>query len=476
MFSPLIARARSASGKASASSWKPGIPDPDVRFHRVKRLSALLALALLAFAVPAQAGIVDDAPTPVIFVHGQSGSAQQFETDAMRLTSNGFPPNRIFAYEYNTGIGTNDTAISDLDGFIADVKARTGSDQVDVLAHSRGTTVMHTYLATPERAATVRSYVNFDGRTSDAPPGGVRTLAVWGEGDQTRAIGGAENVYFADKAHTEVTTSAEAFKEVFEFLVGDEPKTTGVTPEKPNKVKVKGRALVFPDNIGIDGGTLRVFELDAKTGQRTSGKPVHKQPIDASGNFGPIKVDGKTRYEFEISRAGESTIHNYPEPFERDDHLYRVLTAPLLNPSIERSPNHVSVAVTRMREFWGDQADPKANDRLQFDGFNVATPEITPRSRRVLAVFNFDKNSDGVSDTSASLPPFNAIGFLTGVDNFMASSPDASGSIAVKETMRKPHAFTRTTNVPDWPSDQHTVSVYFKDYEAKAFKKKPKRG
>ncbi|HEX6115677.1 MAG TPA: hypothetical protein VFY99_01165 [Solirubrobacterales bacterium] len=439
------------------------------------RRFAMIALIALVLAPAAHAGARDEPPTPVIFVHGQSGSAQQFETNAMRLASNGFPRSRIFAYEYNTGIGTNDVAIADLDGFIAAVKARTGSEQVDVLAHSRGTTVMHSYLATPERAASVRSYVNFDGRTSDTPPGGVRTLAVWGEGDQTRAIGGAENVYFPTKAHTEVTTSAEAFADVYEFLAGREPKTTGVVPEKPSKVTVKGRALVFPDNVGIDGGRLRVFELDARTGQRARNKPIHQQAIDAGGDFGPIEVDGRKRYEFEIARAGESTIHNYPEPFERDDHLYRVLTAPVLNPSIERSPNHVSIAVTRMREFWGDEPNPKANDRLQFDGFNVVNGAITPRARRVLAIFNFDKNSDGVSDTSAPLAPFSQIGFLTGVDNYMAASPDASGTIAVKERMRRPHAFTRTTNVPDWPSDLHTASVYFKDYEAKAFKKKRKR-
>ena len=437
------------------------------------RLLALLALIALFAAPPlAQAGIVSEEATPVIFVHGQSGSAQQFETDAMRLTSNGFPKKRIFAYEYNTGVTSNDTAITELDGFIADVKAATGSDQVDVLAHSRGTTVMHSYLSTPERAASVRRYVNFDGRTSDSPPGGVPTLAVWGEGDQTRAIGGAENVYFPGKAHTEVTTSAEAFADVHEFLIGRDPQTTKVVPEKPGKVTVKGRALVFPDNVGIDGGTLRVFEVDGDTGQRLRGKPIHRQPIDAGGNFGPIKVNGRKHYEFEVVRAGESTIHNYPEPFERDDHLYRVLTAPVLNPSIERSPNHVSIAVTRMREFWGDEPVAKRNDRLAFDGFNVINGAIAPRARRVLAVFNFDKNSDGISDTSSSLPPFSQIGFLTAVDNFMPSSPDADGSIAVDNEMRKPRGHEVTTNVSDWPSDQHTVSVYFKDYKAKAFKKK----
>lgn len=439
---------------------------------RVASLVATAAVFVLGGASSAAAAPNDDPPTPVIFVHGQSGSAQQFETNAMRLTSNGFPQNRIFAYEYDTFATSNDLAVANLDGFIASVKAATGAEQVDILAHSRGTTVMHAYLATPERAASVRRYVNFDGRTSDAQPGGVSTLAVWGEGDQTRAIGGAENVYFPSKAHTEVTTSAEAFAKVYAFLLGDKPETKQVVPEKPSKVKVKGRGLVFPNNTGIEGGTLRVYLLEDKTGQRASNKPVYEKALDATGDFGPFRVDGRRHYEFEVSRAGESTIHNYPEPFERDDYLYRVLTAPALDPFIERSPNHVSLAVTRMREFWGDQPTPDANDTLSFNGFNVLSPAVAPRARRILAVFNFDKNSDGVSDTSASLAPFSGIGFLTGVDNYMPSSPDASGKIAVTETMRAPRAQTETIKVPNWPSDQHTVSVYFKDYDAKAFKRK----
>jgi hypothetical protein len=430
-----------------------------------------LTLASLSLAPAAVAAPQQGAPTPIIFVHGNSGSAQQFETNAMRLTSNGFPQTRIFAYEYDTLGSSNDVAIANLDGFIASVRARTGAEQVDILAHSRGTTVMHAYLATPERAASVRRYVNFDGRGADAEPGGVPTLAVWGEGDQTRTIGGAENIYYPSKAHTEVTTSAEAYAKVHEFLVGERPATKQVVPEKPSKVKVKGRALIFPNNTGVEGGMLRVYELDATTGQRAAGKPVYTKALDAGGNFGPFKVDGRRHYEFEVSRPGDSTIHNYPEPFERDDYFYRVLTAPLLDPSIERSPNHVSIAVTRMREFWGDQTTPGGNDALSFNGFNVINGAIAPRSRRVLAVFNFDKNSDGVSDTSASLSPFNSIGFLTGVDNYMAASPDAGGTIAVTERMRAPRPQTETIKVPDWPSDEHTVSVFFKDYDAKRYER-----
>ena len=442
----------------------------------IERAASLIAVvaAWLLFA-PAAGAAPQGAPTPMIFVHGNSGSAQQFETNAMRFTSNGFPQNRIFAYEYDSLASNNDAAIAGLDGFIASVEERTGADQVDVLAHSRGTTVMHAYLATPERAASVRRYVNFDGRTSATPPGGVPALAVWGEGDQTRAIGGAENVYFPNKAHTEVTTSAEAFGKVYAFLLDREPETKKVVPEKPNEVTVKGRALDFPDNAGIEGATLRVYKLNSKTGHRAGAKPVYSKLIDAGGNFGPIEVNGRRHYEFEVSNPGQSTIHNYPEPFERDDHFYRVLSAPLLNPFIERSPDHVSLTVTRMREFWGDQPTPGANDTLSLDGLNVINSAIAPRSRRVLAAFTFDAGSDGVSDTSASLSPFGSISFLTGVDHYMAASPDASGTIAVTERMREPRAQTQTTNVPNWPSDQHSVSVYFKDYDAKAYKGKKRK-
>ena len=81
------------------------------------------------------------APLPLIFVHGTSGSAQQFETNAMRFVSNGFPQNRIFTLEYSTSLPTNDHAIVALDDLVDRVLARTGASKVNLLGHSRGTLV-----------------------------------------------------------------------------------------------------------------------------------------------------------------------------------------------------------------------------------------------------------------------------------------------------------------------------------------------
>lgn len=443
--------------------------------RRARRWMPLLASALAAAAI---AGPIDQAeaakrPVPMIFVHGQSGSVQQFETNAMRFAGNGFPHERIFAYEYDTSIGDNTAAIDNLDGFIADVRAETGARKVDVLAHSRGTTVMHSYLSTPERARSVRRYVNFDGRTAGSPPGGVPTLAIWGEGDQTREIGGAENVYFRRKAHTEVTTSRAAFVEVYRFLIGRAPEHKGVVPEKPGRVEVAGRASLFPQNAGIEGATFKAYELDARTGARTSSRPVYRTTLGADGAFGPFEVNGRKRYEFEVTQEGLRTLHNYPEPFERDDYFYRVLNAPILTPFIDGGPGQSVVAVTRMREWWGDQPGVASTDRLEVDGRNVITPGVAPRIRRVLAVFVFDRGLDGVSDTSASLPPFSGLPFLTGVDLFMPAGTDHGGTISVEQTMRgrrqRPHRVT--TNVPNWPSDTDTISVFFRDYPAREYRK-----
>lgn len=431
---------------------------------------AALAAASLAVAPEALAGR-GAKPTPVIFVHGNSGSAQQFETNAMRFTSNGYPHRRLFAYEYDTTGRSNDAAVAGLDDFIARVEKRTGAAKVDVLAHSRGTTVMHTYLnSSAERAASVRRYVNFDGRTADSPPGGVRTLAVWGEGSPTREIAGAENVRFPNKAHTEVTTSRAAFRAVYEFLTGKRPKHKNVVPEKPTKVTVAGRAVTFPDNRGAGGGTLEIYRIDPKTGQRRGG-PLYSLVLPEDGSFGPLKLDGKRRYEFALTRAGSDyTVHNYPEPFERDNHFYRVVDAPILRPFVEQGPGHSSVTVTRMREWWGDQSNPRAVDRLTFNGVNVINPEIAPRRRRVIAIFNFDRNADGVSDLAQALEPFASISFLTGVDNYLPASPNASGTITVRETMRGNRRHTVTTRVPNWPAVGDTISVYFKDYPAKRYR------
>jgi pimeloyl-ACP methyl ester carboxylesterase len=424
---------------------------------------SLLAAALLA-AAPAHAR----ERVPVVFVHGNTGSAQQFETNAMRFTSNGYRHGELFVYEYDSTASTNDAAIAGLDAFLADVRAKTGAPKVDLLAHSRGTTISLAFLSTPARAAHVRRYVNFDGRSAPSLPGGVPSLGVWGEGDPDRAIGGGENVYFPEKSHTEVATSAEAFAEVYEFLNGREPRTTHVVPERPDKVRVSGRVTNFPQNTGLEGAELELYEVDPATGQRKSSRPRLTRVIGADGAWGPLRLNGRKRYELAVTRPDGLVQHFYFLPFERSNHFVRLQTSPEggIGELLERGPKHSAFVVLRMREWRSDQTAPGANDRLEIAGTNVLTPPIAPRARRLLGAFVFDSGSDGVTSLSAPVPPFGGLPFLTAADHYVKANPYGRGTVRLTETARD-WGRRSTVAVPNWPSILHVPTVQFKDYEVR---------
>jgi triacylglycerol esterase/lipase EstA (alpha/beta hydrolase family) len=64
---------------------------------------------------------------PIIFVHGGSGSGAQFESQAMRFASNGYPQDHIRALQYDSSsIGDILPEVLDnLDALIAELQAET---------------------------------------------------------------------------------------------------------------------------------------------------------------------------------------------------------------------------------------------------------------------------------------------------------------------------------------------------------------
>ncbi|MCE7000266.1 hypothetical protein LZG04_36440 [Saccharothrix sp. S26] len=418
-----------------------------------------VALASAVTAAPTHANA--ESLTPIVFVHGQQGSAQQWQSNAKRFSGNGYPDALLHAFEYDTSVPTNDHAIAGLEAFIAGVKARTGSSKVDVIAHSRGTTVLHTYLSVPERAASVRRYVNVDGRSSAALPGGVPTLALWGSLQPNGSIGGATNVYLTTLGHTETTTSADGFAHMYRFLRGRPALTTRVVPEVPALVRIAGRATYYPQNSGVEG-VVQVWEVDSGTGARV-GEPRHSVRTGPDGAFGPLWVNGREHYELVVLRDGQIPYHSYFEPFERSDRFVRLQVSRPggITDNIDRCPTHSALTVIRNREWWSDQPD---SDRLELNGVNVLEPAVSPRLRQVLAAFAFDDNCDRASTPGVVLPPFTTLPFLTAVDAYLPARADAGGTIRVTQTARGGDGRTRTIAVPNWPSDTHAVTVQFKDY------------
>jgi hypothetical protein len=406
----------------------------------------------------------------VIFVHGFSGGASQFQTQAKRLASNGYPADRIEAHEYDSvAVVGNPAAAAEvfagLDQRIARLLDQTGAGKVDLLAHSLGTALMQQYLnSSPQRAATVAHYVNLDGATAGAPPGGVPTLAIWGEGDPQRAIAGATNITFGDQSHTQVVTSRETFAHVYEFFTGRAPRTTDIVPQT-GKIALSGRVVLFPSNAGASGTRLEVYRVDPRTGARTSRRPLAFYDIDETGAFGPFNASGRAYYEFAVVHDADSTHHLYFEPFVRSDRLVRLLTSRPgegLGGLADASDRHTNLTISRQKEWWGDQG--AAGDSLRIEGTEVLNAATSPRAKRVIGIFAFDDGADGVTNLAAPVPEFFAQPFITGVDLFVPAHQPPDDRVTLVSRPRGGRGHIDQLNVPNWPSSRHRISVQFDDW------------
>lgn len=433
-------------------------------------LPALVAAALMALAPAASGAPKTKRPklNPVIFVHGFVGSGAQFESQQMRFTSNGYPQRLIHVLDYDStfGLATREQVYARLDSLIARATRRSGRRKVDLLGHSLGTSLSQEYVATPERAARVAHYVNLDGRTATAPPGGVPTLAVWaGAGTPGRTITGATNVTVPNQTHVQVATSAETFAHGYRFLRGRRPKTTKIVPDDDEHVSIAGRAVLFPQNAGAQNATLRVWKVKRATGKRVGKRPAATKRLSGNGAWGPFQLERGARYEFAITRPASGTHHLYYEPFRHDDHLVRLLTAEPntgLDALIEKSDRHAAVIVTRNKELWGDQGSQ--NDVLTINGSTVINAATAPQSKRAIGLFAFDAGSDGAGKLSAPLPAFFALPFISGVDLAIPAARPPSGRISIRLRSRG-RGPVRVIGVPNYASTTDRISVQMNDFE-----------
>jgi len=416
---------------------------------------------------------------PIVFVHGGAGSAQQFESQAMRFTSNGWPQELLFAFEYDSTFATQPLpdVVLRLDAFIDGVRAQTGAEKVYLMGHSLGTTVSHTYLSDPARAAKIARYVNLDGRTADGLPGGVPTLALWaGAGwsyNASAQIVGATNIHLTRQTHVQVATSPEAFAAMYEFFTGQAPVTTDILPEPPGQVRIAGRAVFFPANKGVGDATVEIWEVNPVTGYRVYDEPTATCTITGTGYYdgawGPVQVNGLRHYEIVLLREGARAHHFYFEPFMRSDYFVRLQTSPPggIGDQMERGPNSGALVITRQKEFWGDQGVD--NDVLTINGINVVNAATCPLIKGiyrtgVVGIFAYDRYLNGITDLSAPIPYFYATSFMTGVDIYIPAADPPHGTTSLVLMARGGGGKTQVINIPNWASLTHSVSVVFNDY------------
>jgi hypothetical protein len=425
---------------------------------------------------------VDIHHNAVIFVHGFEGSGAQFESQKMRLTSNGYPDRYVVAFEYDslafsTALHGGSVAAQEkplfarLDRLIAHMKKVTHRSRVDVLAHSLGTKIFQDYLgSSKKRAANVAHYVNLDGFPESHLPGGVRTLALWGTrgpiSTPGRRIKGAKNVLVPDSSHVQTATSPFSFKWFYRFFNGHWPQTTQITPQK-GRISISGIDVNFPENTGLAGATVQLWSINQTSGQRTGTKPLASFAIKQSGYFGPVKVQSGQRYEFAEVRPGEPTHHFYYEPFIRSDHLIRLLESDALRSAGgPPDPRSGAMVIIRYKELWADQG--AQNDTLKINGITACNATTCPLSQEVNALFVADFNHDGKSETHHTWKPYQGLGFfVSSVDIFAQAHnpPKGEVTVSIRDRGKGP---TRTLSFPNWPGTTDDVTVQLNDYSEPA--------
>jgi pimeloyl-ACP methyl ester carboxylesterase len=392
----------------------------------------------------------DDVALPIVFVHGFAGSAQQVESNAMRFVANGYPEDRIVAYDH-------DGAGLDIPGYAAGLTAVVDQtlaefdvEQVYLIGHSRGTSVSTLFLADPAQAAKVAKYVAIDGRPCPEPPV-VPCIAP------TQA-------QFPGQSHVEVATSKESFAAQYEFLVGEAPDVVDIEPQRA-PVEISGRAVNFPANAGREA-TLDIWAIAPATGARTGDEPHASAELGPDGEFGPIELENGAHYEYALSSAASPVVHHlYLQPYVRSSAFVRLLSSEpdgTVRQNTNTGDDHTALVIMRMRE-WHAQGDADVLE-LSVDGGETANVITDFVGNGAIGLHVHDDAATPGRSTLTKLPYFGDQPFQSGIDVFLPASPDADGTLTARNLPRGDAARPQTLNVPNWPSSGHVVSLVFADW------------
>jgi hypothetical protein len=146
----------------------------------------------------------------------------------------------------------------------------------------------------------------------------------------------------------------------------------------------------------------------------------------------------------------------------RSDYTLRLLDSQALIAYTGLRPGSVSSAIIRYKELWGDR--PGQSDDLRIDGTSVCTATLCPTSRDVNAFFAFDRNRDGKTDLSTTDPVLGNVPFISGGDVFVASSPNATGTVTFQLRSRGAGPL-RTVKTPNWDSQTDGPLIQWNDFE-----------
>lgn len=368
--------------------------------------------AWLAGGASARALDPREAP-PILFAHGNGDHAALWMTQIWRFESNGWPRERLLAFNFSDPLARADDATPqpgrsstedqrrELAEAVRQLRERTEAAKVSIIGHSRGGLAARNFASSPADAAQIERMIlagapnhgvydtetnlgsEFNGRSfflrrlnsgeTETPPG-VPVLTLRSDGNDKfaqpdgAAIGkpgmatgvdasgpalrGATNLVLGQLDHREIAFSARAFREMFRFLTGTEP--TRLTPIAEAQPVLDGLVTGFPKrtatNRPLADATVEIWRTDPETGQRR-GDPVHQKITGPDGRWGPVTVKPDWTLEFALTAPGHPATHIYRSPFPRSTNVLHLRPARPLDKGDAGAA--AVLAMTRPRGYFG---------------------------------------------------------------------------------------------------------------------------
>lgn len=219
--------------------------------RRFGALTSMLALCLVGAALTPAASFAVD---PILFVHGWSRTASDWNTMKANFEKDGWPKKYLSAYSYNTSTSNKTTAETTVKSEVEKLKKETGASKVDIIAHSMGSLNTRWYIKfVAGGEANVDDWVSLGGpnhgtefanlcfstaciemrvgskflgelNAGDETPGAVNYGTWWSPCDEiinpdsSVPLSGATNTQTACLAHQALTTDATVYSQVREFV------------------------------------------------------------------------------------------------------------------------------------------------------------------------------------------------------------------------------------------------------------------
>lgn len=400
-----------------------------------------IALAVLIFVVLLPFQAVRAQQPPVLFVHGNGDYAALWMTMLWRFESNGYPRARLHTIDFRNPTARSDDGkpqpfrssaadqLAELTLRIDEVLKVNRASKLALVGAARGGLAIRNYLqsvgaakvshailaATPNHgviASTttlVGSEYNanapllrrLNAAASETVPG-VRYLTLRSDsndkfaqpdgrylglpgiptnvGFDGPALAGATNVVLPRLDHRELAFHPQAFREMYRFLTGKEPRLEIAPMRRPVlDGVVSGLADGVPTNIPVGQAELEIFEVSPATGERM-GQARYRRTTGPDGRWGPFHASPNAYYEFVLAVPGYPITHIYRSPFPRSSAVVHLRPGRITE--ADQGAGSV-VILSRPRGYFGHGRDIFLLDGIVPPGVPPGVPSVNTATLRL---------------------------------------------------------------------------------------------